>query len=176
MKGGRVTPEQRESIMALVVVPGRERAGSPEQVLRQFATGDGQALGLDLLRDASGRQDQLDVELALVVCFTFGFAAGCLDPLIQLAGEDWHFAHEDVVAGLDMLRSPQAIGALEHAAWWVPAYLEFDEFRALARKAVWALGAIPGPEARQALTGLLDAEDGIVREAAEDQLARRGGH
>jgi len=171
-----VSPEQRKSIMALVIVPGRERAGSPEQVLQQFGTDDGQALGLDLLRDAACRQDQLDVELALVVCFTFGFTAGHLDPLIQLAGEDWHFAHEDVVEGLDTLRSPQAVDALERAAWWVPPYLEFDEYRALARKAVWALGAIPGPEARQALTGLLDAEDSIVREGARAQLARRADH
>ncbi len=168
-----MTPEQRQSIMALVIVPGRDRAGSPEQVLRQFGTDDGQALGLDLLRDASCHRDQLDLELALVVCFTFGFTAGHLDLLIQLAGEDWHFCHEDVVAGLDTLRSRQAIDALVHAAWWVPPYLDFDESRALARKATWALGKIPGPEAELALTDLLDSDSEIVRQDAKAQLARR---
>jgi len=58
----------------------------------------------------------------------------------------------------------------------VPPYLDFDESRALARKAIWALGAIPGPEARQALTWLMDAENSVVREGAEAQLARRAGH
>ncbi|MFD5103330.1 hypothetical protein [Streptomyces albidochromogenes] len=36
------------------------------------------------------------------------------------------------------------------ATRWIPEYLDFDEFRALAVKAIWALGAIPGPEARDA--------------------------
>jgi hypothetical protein len=170
-----VTPEQRQCIIALVIVPGRGRAGSPEEVLRQFGADDGQELGLDLLRDAAGRQDPLDLEMALVVCFTFGFTTGHLELLIQLATADWHHSHEDVVTGLSRLRSPRAIGALVDAAWWVPSYLDFDESRALARKAVWALGVIPGPEARQALIGLLDAESSIVREGAKAQLARRAG-
>lgn len=171
-----MTPEQRQCIMALVIVPGRDRAGSPEQVLRQFGADDGQALGLDLLRDAAGRQDALDLEMALVVCSTFGFTTGHLEVLIQLAAADWHHSHENVVTALSRLRSPQAIDALSHAAWWVPPYLDFDESRALARKAIWALGAIPGPEARQALTWLMDAENSVVREGAEAQLARRAGH
>ena len=107
-----MTPEQRQSILALVVVPGRGDAGSPEQVLRQFGADDGQVLGLDLLRDAARRRDQLDLELALVACSTFGFTTGHLDLLIQLAGEDWHFCHEDVVTALDIQRSPQAVDAL----------------------------------------------------------------
>jgi len=172
---GTVTLEQRQAIMALVIVPGRDRTGSPERVLQQFGTDDGQALGLNLLRDAAGRRDELDLELALIVCFTFGFTAGHLDLLIQLAGMDWHLKHEDVMAGLGELRSPLAIDALLDATWWVPQYLDFDESRALARKAIWALGAVPGPEARQALAGLLDSDSSIVREEAKAQLARHGG-
>ena len=170
-----MTPEQRQSILALVVGLGRDRAGSPEQVLRQFGADDGQALGLDLLRDAARRRDQLDLELALIACSVFGFTTGHLDLLIQLAGEDWHLCHEDVVTGLDILRSPQAIDALAFAAWWVPEYLDFDEYRALARKATWALGRIPGPEAEQALTDLLDSDSEIVRQDAKSLLARRAG-
>jgi hypothetical protein len=170
-----VTPEQRQSIMSVVVVPGRDRAGSPGEVLRQFGTDDGQMLGLELLRDAAGRRDAVDLELALIVCFMFGFTVGHLELLIQLAVADWHQSHENVVSGLSRLRSPEAIGALVHAARWVPPYLDFDDSRALARNAIWALGAIPGPGAQQALTGLLQSESGIVREGAEGQLARRAG-
>lgn len=170
-----MTPEQRQSIMSMVIVPGRDRAGSPDDVLRQFEADDGQALGLDLLWDAARRRDAVDVELALVVCFAFGFTMGHLGLLIELARADWHHSHENVVTGLARLRSPEAAGALEHAARWVPQYLGFDDSRALARKAIRALGAIPGPEARQALTGLLDSGSHIVREGAESQLARRAG-
>nr|WP_240982708.1 HEAT repeat domain-containing protein [Streptomyces sp. S3(2020)] len=76
---------------------------------------------------------------------------------------------------LGRLRSPQTVPTLVLATRWVPEYLDWDENRALAVKAIWALGAIPGPEAREALEGLRDDEDEIIRENAVKQLARRGG-
>ncbi|WP_073814917.1 hypothetical protein [Streptomyces sp. CB02261] len=45
---------------------------------------------------------------------------------------------------------------------WIPEYLDFDENRALAVKAIWALGAIPGTEAREALEDLRDDENEII--------------
>ena len=39
----------------------------------------------------------------------------------------------------------------------------------------WALGRIPGPEAEQALTDLLDSDSEIVRQEAKALLARRAG-
>jgi hypothetical protein len=160
-------------ISSLVAVPGRSSRGSPEDVLRHFGTTDGRALGLRLLSDAVDRQDGLDVEMALIVCATFGFTMDHLDLLVQLASADWHHKHEDVVSALGQLRAPAAVDALCHDAWWIPDYLDFDESRALAVKAVWALGGTPGAEAEQALKQLLSAEGEIVREAARAQLIRR---
>lgn len=160
-------------ISSLAVVPGRGRQGSLEDVLRHFGATDGRSLGLCLLRDAVERRDGLDVEMALIVCAKFGFTMDHLDLLVQLASADWHHKHEDVVSALGQLRSPTAVEALYHAAWWVPDYLDFDESRALAVKAIWALGSTPGPEAEQALKQLLSAEGEVVREAARAQLARR---
>lgn len=168
-----MTPDDRAAVMSLVVVPGRGRQGSPEQVLRHFGATDGKALGLSLLRDAVDREESLDVEMALIVCATFGFTMGHLDLLVRLASAGWHHKHEDVVSALGQLRAPAAVGALYHAAWWVPDYLDFDESRALAVKAIWALGGTPGDEAEQALTELGGAEDEIVRAAARAQLDRR---
>jgi hypothetical protein len=168
-----VTPADRRAIACLVIVPGRSRSGSPEDVLRHFETTDGRSLGLRLLRDAVDRQDNLDVEMALIVCFTFGFTVDHLDLLMQLTSADWHRKHEDVVSALGLLRAPTAVDALYHAAWWIPDYLDFDESRALAVKAIWALGGIPGIEAEEALKRLLIAEDEIVRGAAKAQLMRR---
>jgi len=54
-----------------------------------------------------------------------------------------------------------------------PDYLDYDESRALARKAIWAIGKTPGPAAEQALVRLSRSEDDILREEAEHQLDRR---
>ena len=139
-----MTPEDRAAVMSLVVVPGRGRRGSPEEVLRHYRATDGKVLGLSLLRDAVDREDGLDVEMALIVCATFGFTMGHLDLLVRLVWAGWHHKHEDVVSALSQLRAPAAVDALYHAAWWVPNYLDFDESRALAVKAIWALGDTPG--------------------------------
>jgi hypothetical protein len=168
-----VTPEDRRVISSLMVIPVRGPGCSPEEVLRHFGTTDGSALGFYLLRGAVDRQDGLDVEMALIVCFTFGFTMDHLDPLLHLASADWHHKHEDVVSALGLLRAPGAVNALYDAAWWIPDYLDFDESRALAVRAIWALGCTPGAEAGQALKRLLSAEDEVVRATASAQLARR---
>lgn len=166
-----MSPEERALVRALYVLPGRQPM-SKEQFLREFSAEDGVALGRDLLRDATQRQDPLDVELALVVCFTFGFTADHLQALLTLAFADWHQRHEDVASALGRLRSPASVGSLAHLAQWVPAYLEFDDARALAVKAIWALGGIGDAAARQALTSLAGSSNRVVAEAAAKQLQK----
>ncbi|MER5483873.1 HEAT repeat domain-containing protein [Streptomyces sp. NPDC002812] len=168
-----MTPEDRQLIMGLVHVPGGGRRLSPEEVLQHFRTEDGQALGCRLLQDALDRRDALDVEMALILCTSFGFTADHVSPLVQLCWAEWHQKHEDVVAALSTLRSPRAVDALHHAAQWVPDYLDYDENRSLAAKAIRGLGALPGPEAEQALMQLLESDEAVVRERAAQQLERR---
>jgi HEAT repeat protein len=166
-----VTPEDRQVIYSLAFIPGRGRRGTREDVLRHFGTTDGHALGLRLLRDAIDRQDGIDVDAALAVCAAF--TVDHLELLVQLASADWHRKHEDVATGLGELRAPAAVDALYHLAWWIPDYLDWDDGRGLAVKAIWALGGTPGPEAEEGLRLLLDEPDEIVRENAKKQLARR---
>ncbi|MEU6169983.1 HEAT repeat domain-containing protein [Streptomyces tanashiensis] len=170
-----MTPEERDLVMGLVFVPGRGRTRTLDEVLAHFGESDGGALALRLLRDAMERRDAVDVEMAVIVKAAAG-ASGeeFLEPLIELSRADWHTRHEDVVRMLSKLRSPKAVPALGEAARWVPEYLDWDENRALAVKAIWALGAISGPEAQEALEGLRDAENEIIRENAVKQLKRRG--
>ncbi|MFJ9871397.1 hypothetical protein [Streptomyces sp. NPDC101165] len=166
--------QQHEVILSLGIVPGRERAGSPEDaVLAHFGTTDGRKLGLDLLRDAIQRRDGVDVEMALIVSFTFGFTTDHLTPLLHLAKADWHYKHEDVVSALGTLRTANAAEALFFSTQWVPNYLDFDECRALATKAIWALGNTPGPEAEQALARLSESDNKILRETARTVRERR---
>lgn len=167
-----MAPEDRDAIRGLVVVPGRVRAGSPEGVLRHFGTTDGQALGLSLLADAVARRDDVDLEYALVVCSVFGISLDHQPLLLRLSSADWHQKHEDVVSMLGRLRSPLAVHALYAATQSVPPYLEYDGGKALTRKAIRALGGIPGPDARQALLRLADSGDETVREWAQRRLGR----
>lgn len=170
-----MTPEERKLILSLGTVPGRGRKSSPEEILRHFRTSDGCELGLDLLRDAVERQDAADVEMALIVCYTFGFTIDHLDLLVHLSLVDWHFSHEDVVTALGNLQNTRAVDSLLQLTQWIPKYLEFDENRALAVKAIRALGRIPGPEALQALEELLHSDDEIIQGAAGGELERREG-
>jgi hypothetical protein len=167
-----MSPEERSLVMELYVVPGRRQPLSSDEFLRQFGAADGIALGLGLLRDAVERRDPVDAELALTVCFRFGFSDGHLQPLITLAFADWHQRHEDVATALGKLRSPDEVDALAHLTGWVPAYLEFDDARALAVKAIWALGGIGGDAARSALESLASSECGILAENATAQLQK----
>lgn len=167
-----MTPEERSRVMALAVVPGRHEPLSDDEFLRSFGTSDGVALGRDLLRDGVARRNALDVELALMVCFRFGFSDEHLPELLILAFADWHERHEDVAAALGMIRSPASVDALTHLADWVPGYLEFDDARALATKAIWALGSINAEAARRALESLVGSDDSIVAEAAKAQIER----
>ena len=170
-----MTPEARDVVLSMAVVPGLGRACSPEDVLSYFRTDDGQKLGLELLRDAVGRSDAADVEMALIVGSVFGFSAECGDLLVELCTADWHVKHEDVAVALGVLRSASAVDGLRRLVERVPEYLEFDEGRALARKAIRALGRIPGPQAEQVLLRLAEDVDETVREFAVTALERRSG-
>jgi HEAT repeat protein len=103
----------------------------------------------------------------------FGFTDGHLQLLLALAFADWHQRHEDVASALGEVHSPVTVDALVHLAHWVPGYLEFDDARALAVKAIWALGGIRGEAARRALTSLASSPCGIVAENAVAQLRSR---
>ena len=73
------------------------------------------------------------------MCNRFGFTPEHLPLLLELASAEWHHSHEDVVWYLGDYRGPVVVNALIRDG--VDArYLGFDESRALARKAVWALG------------------------------------
>lgn len=74
---------------------------------------------------------------------------------------------------LDTLQTADAVPALFRATQWIPEYLKFDENRALAVKAIWALGKRPGSEAEKHLEALTHCDDPILRKVATEQLERR---
>ncbi|WP_432030504.1 HEAT repeat domain-containing protein [Streptomyces sp. 1222.5] len=170
-----MTPEEQDLVLGLVVAPGSPPTRTIDEVLAHFGESDGGALSLWLLQDAMERQDADDVEMALIVHAAAGASdEAFLEPLTELFPAEWHRAHEDIVSMLGRLRSPKTLPTLVLATHWVPEHLDWDENRALAVKAIWALGALPGPNARAALEGLRDAENTIIRENAAKQLTGRG--
>jgi HEAT repeat protein len=78
---------------------------------------------------------------------------------------------EDIVDTIAEIGDPSAIGCLEDALWWQPPW---DEYRGLAVKSVWALGAIGTPEAFEVLRGAASSGPENVREAAAHELERVG--
>ena len=102
--------------------------------------------------------------------------------LIQLAEAPWHQCHEDVVRGLQELRDPDAVSALERVTFSKHHYLAYDHNYALARKCTWALADIGTQEAREALMRIATCEDRILASYAqkrldkwEKELPRKGG-
>ncbi len=165
-------PEEQQRILDLAIDWRGERRLSKEAFLRQNGVTDGVALGLDYLREAVHRRDPVDLELALIVSFVFGFSDEHLGLLIPLAWADWHFRHEDLVSALERIHSPAAVEALAHLARWKPDYMDYDDTRSLARNAIWALGKIGGDAAERELRSLAQSECDIVAEGAREQLER----
>jgi hypothetical protein len=162
----RLTSQQKSDYRALLDGRGLDDARRRKRVLRMLGVTDGRALSLRLLDGALQSRHSSDVEIAVALSHAYGLTAAHIGLLLQLVSADWHHSHENVVLALERLRAPEAVEALVHAARWVPDYLNWDESRALARKAIWVLGKTAGSDAEEALKGLVDSDDDVVRETA----------
>ena len=140
-----MTPEDCDLVFSAVTAPGREVETTGDDILRHFNTADGGELGLRLLREAVDEKDPVGLEAAVIVCNLFGFGAAHFGFLVDLVPADWHQEHENIVTMLSAFKDDRATAALRHAATWVPDYLDWDENRALAVKAIWGLAERPGP-------------------------------
>jgi FMN phosphatase YigB (HAD superfamily) len=149
---------------------------SEDEFLREtrIARGDASTFALKMLEEAHGQKSEDDVECGLLLAFTFGLSRECVDTLIRLSDADWHHSHEDVVMALDELRDKRAIDAFYRAALKLHPYLEYDDDRALAGKAIWALGNLADPIADEKLRQLAQSDHAIVRKYATNQLHHRG--
>jgi len=170
-----MTEEQRKLCGMLVMFPDGKRRITKEEFLRQFpsAVECGRS-AVRFLEDAYRTKNESDLEGALIIGCTFGFPPEHKDILCRLIDEDWHCWHESVVSILSGLwPTPDTVEALFRATQWVPKSLEYDDGKAMARKAIYALGKIPGPEAETKLEILARSDDPVLRGWAVKQLERR---
>jgi hypothetical protein len=168
-----VTPEERQLIIGLVIIPGLGARLTPEEFLREFGCSDGLDLGVRLLDEATLAADGEALEYALIVIFAFGMPDRSRRLLAELLRAEWHQSHEDLVTLVGELHDPATLDALRAMTEWVPDYLGFDESQALARKAVWAILGIPGDQSAEILQELLASDSGAVREEAAHVLQLR---
>ena len=170
-----MTEDQQKLCRGLITFPNASPRVSKPDFLRRFpsAVAHGK-LAPGWLEGAYERRSAGDLSCALRVGFVFGFAPEHRETFQRLIDEDWHTSHEDVVSALVNLPTVDNVEALFRATQWVPAYLEFDDNRALAVKAIWGLGAIPDAKAKAKLEILAYSENDILRTNAIKQLERRG--
>jgi hypothetical protein len=165
------TPRQQ------LIVDMMLRRISEDEFLRGVgvAREDATAFALSNLEEAYCQKSEDDVDCGLGVGFHFGFTTDFLDLLIRLSDAEWHHSHEDVVTALGELGDTRAIEALYRAALIIHPYLAYDDCRALAVKAIWALGKLSNSAADQKLRLLAESTDSVVRADARKQLYRRSG-
>lgn len=162
-----------EEVKKLIIDMALNRV-SRESLLHHFGSSvDGADLAVTLLEEAYRNYDKEGVECALIVAFTFGIDKRNLPVLCKLIDADWHIKHEDVVTALGKLADPRSVDVLRRATEYLPAYLDYDESRALAVKAIWALGRIPGKHANDVLVELSKSDDKRLRDVALKQLEIR---
>jgi hypothetical protein len=150
---------------------------SEDEFLREvgIARADATGFALKILEEAYRQKSEDDVECGLSVGFHLGFTSEFIDVLTRLSDAGWHHSHEDVVTALDSLGDTRTIEALYRAALKIHPYLEFDDSRALAGKAIWALGRLGNAIADQKLRLLAESSDPVVGTDARKQLYRRSG-
>jgi hypothetical protein len=172
-----MTPEQRDLVHDLVCTPpSGQRQISKKAFRRQFPEAlEGESLAFPLLTQAWEDKSAEDVQCALIIGFVFDFSPRHEDLLCQLALADWHMSHEDVVSALEKIgaTSDKAIDTLYEVTQMLLPYLAYDDYRALAVKAIWALGKTAGTRAEAKLKLLANSSHPILRANAEKQLKRR---
>lgn len=169
-----MTEAERELCHQLVIHADGKVDISEEEFKRRFPSAICHGkLAKALLEEAFQSQNGDDLLCVMIIGSTFGFGPEHIDILCRLIDATWHQCHEFVVSALDGLRTTEAVDALFRATQWVPEYLDYDESRALAVKAIWGLGNLVDRKSEDKLKTLVHSEDAILRKAAVEQLKRR---
>ncbi len=159
----------------------RQKKLSWESALKQFVTqfrphqSDSQRIR-DVLEEAIQSQDSREVGISLSVVRGLGYIHGVgyskeyLPLFAELFRQEWHSAHEDMINIFENFKSEEAIEELGGAAQVRLKYLDFNDSEELARKAIYALSRIPGPQAQEKLQFIAQNCDGPRRKWARQKM------
>ena len=169
-----MTSEQRILVQGLIVSPFKSKDRlSLNKFIAQFPSSiENGKLALPLLEASEAARNAVDLQSALIIGFTFGFGPQHNGSLCRLIYADWHYSHEDIVSALQIigLKNDETVRALYSATQLKLSYLDYDDSRALAIKAIWALGKIANEAADEKLRFLAESEETRLKKEALNQL------
>lgn len=128
----------------------------------------------DLLQEAYESKDSESVEYSLAIYWSFSYSGECISILNRLLAVDWHYSHEDIALILQKKQDPYSTNVLYKTALTKFQYLEINNSEALARKCIYALGAINTVDSRKYLVDIANSDDEVVSEFAKHQLKKIG--
>lgn len=153
-------------------VRNRSVMAKPQLGRAMRAEGRKDEMPLNDLEIAFKKQDSKALEVALADAFNDGLVEVSLPVLIDLCRARWHTCHEDVVSALQKVGDVSAVGAIEEVAYADFAYLNYDEYFGLARKATWALADIGGTSAKEALQRIAKSQNSFKAAYANKRLQK----
>lgn len=127
-------------------------------------------LSPSFLRQATDDCDAESLQCALLVGFSCGFPPSSVGMLCELLSADWHHSHEDLVEALCGFDGDSVAQSLFQATRWIPPYLAFDDSRALATKAIWAISRLTAVDVLPLLNALENDPDERLRVVAQTRL------
>lgn len=122
---------------------------------------------LEKLGDAIQMHDSKGVEYLCLISEVDGIDKRFTNILCKLLEENWHHSHEDIVMMMEIIKDPASVDCMYKISINIPSY---DDGRSLAKKCIWALGAINTADAKEKLKMLSMSDDEIIKNAAVMQL------
>ncbi|TDH23953.1 hypothetical protein EXU57_15780 [Segetibacter sp. 3557_3] len=146
---------------------------SDEEFLRKFPVDlkENKIFILERLQEVYTSRNADLVEYALMLGFRFhSFTCAFSEVLANLLLANWHTTHEDIPRILEGLRDSRTVNALYEACGLKLKYLAYDDNFGLARKCIYALGAIGSEEATEKLMLLSRSPNKVIQGFADRQL------
>lgn len=122
---------------------------------------------IELIKEAIKKEDAVLLEYVLIVADKDGLNKSYTAFLCQLLAENWHHSHEDIVMLLEKIKDPESVDCIYNASSFV---IDYDDGRSLAKKCIWALGAINTEYSMSKLEQLSHSDNIIIKEAAIMQI------
>lgn len=172
-------------IRQLVLAKSHDRKELSDSILRDIHTSHGRLFDQNCtispvhLSKVIENKDAVSLSELLTIGFSSGFNPQLSDLFIEILKYEWHDCHEDIVSALQSIgaKDPQVIEALCYVTEWVPKLLKWDESRALARKALWALRSIDNEQAALSVKAASKSnKSSVVRGYACEVISSWGAH
>ncbi|RDB02889.1 hypothetical protein [Runella aurantiaca] len=126
---------------------------------------------IELINEARFQKNDLLLECSLIASETDGLNNKYTDLFCKLLEENWHSSQEDIAEYLEELKDINSIDTLFSVALLDESKYD-DEPIPLAKKCIWALGAINDKKSLKKLQMLATSRNPLLKEAAVAELKK----